>query len=466
MQVTQTHAEGLEREYRVTVGADQIDRKVTDRLSEIGKEARIPGFRPGKAPMTILRQRFGQAVLGEVLEKLVEESSQEAMTQEDLRPARQPRIEVESFDQGQDLTYKMSMELLPEIEPVDFATLELERLSVRVPDEEVEKALGHLAAEAGESTPVDPPRPAREGDIVVIDFQGTVDGEAMPGMDAQDHYLELGSNRLIPGFEEQLEGAEAGDSREVRVTFPESYGNEALAGREAVFQVAVKEVREKVPQAVDDELAQKYGAESLDDLREKLRQNIQQHYEQSARQKVKRELLDKLAEQHDFELPPSMLEAEFEQIWQQIEQDRAQGRLDPEDADKDEATLKQEYRDIAARRVRLGLLLSEVGRRQQIQVSQEELSRAVMDEARRYPGQEQQVFEYYQKSPEALNALRAPVYEDKVVDYILELAAVTTREVTPDELAAELGGGDSAEGTGEAGSEPATESEGAARAEA
>jgi len=300
----------------------------------------------------------------------------------------------------------------------------------------------------------------------VIDFQGTVDGEAMPGMDAQDHYLELGSNRLIPGFEEQLEGAEAGDSREVRVTFPESYGNEALAGREAVFQVAVKEVREKVPQAVDDELAQKYGAESLDDLREKLRQNIQQHYEQSARQKVKRELLDKLAEQHDFELPPSMLEAEFEQIWQQIEQDRAQGRLDPEDADKDEATLKQEYRDIAARRVRLGLLLSEVGRRQQIQVSQEELSRAVMDEARRYPGQEQQVFEYYQKSPEALNALRAPVYEDKVVDYILELAAVTTREVTPDELAAELGGGDSAEGTGEAGSEPATESEGAARAEA
>lgn len=466
MQVTQTHAEGLKRDYRVTVEADEIDRKVAERLAEIGQEARIPGFRPGKVPMNILRQRFGQAVLGEILEKVVEESSQNAMTQEDLRPARQPRIEVESFDQGQDLVYTMSMELLPEIEPVDFSTLELERVRVRVPDEEVEKTLGHLAAEAGESQPVDSPRPAREGDIVVIDFQGTVDGEALPGMQAEDHHLELGANRLVPGFEPQLEGAEAGESREVRVTFPEDYGNEGLAGREAVFQVAVKEVREKVPQALDDDLAQKYGAESLDDLRGKLRENLQQHYEQSARQKVKRELLDKLATCHDFELPPSMLDSEFEQIWQQIEHDRAHGRLDPEDADKDEETLKQEYRDIAARRVRLGLLLSEVGRRQEIQVTQEELSNAVMEEARRYPGQEQQVFDYYLKSPEALNALRAPVYEDKVVDYVLELARVTTREVTPEELATELGGGES-DGTDEAGDAAETgDGEAAARAQA
>lgn len=440
MHVTQTHAEGLKREYQVVVASDEIDRRIEDRLKEIGRDARIPGFRPGKAPMSILRQRFGQAVMGEVLEKTVDETSQQAMAEEDLRPAQQPKIELESFDTGSDLQYKMSMELLPDIEPMDFSQLELERLNIQVPDAEVEKALEHMATQAGESSPIEEARPAANGDVVVIDFQGTVDGEAFPGMDAEDHHLELGSTALIPGFEDQLIGAEAGETREVRVTFPDDYGNEALAGKEAVFQVTVKEIREKVAQEIGDEMAQKFGTEDLNDLRDKIRQNFAQHYDQTARQKTKRELLDKLADNHSFTLPPSMVEAEFEQIWQQIEQDRAQGRLDPEDAEKDEDALKSEYRDIAERRVRLGLLLSEVGRLNEIQVSQDELNQALIQEAQRYPGQEQQVFEYYQSNPQALNALRAPVYEDKVVDYILELASVTARDVTPEQLQAELSG--------------------------
>lgn len=434
MQVTETHAEGLKREYRVVVEQQEIDERVQDRLKEIGQTAQIPGFRPGKAPMSILRQRFGQAVLGEVVEKAVNETSEQALQEQDVRPAEQPQIEIESFEQGQDLSYKISLELLPDIEPVDFSEVAVERVKVNLPEDEVESAIKHMASQVAESEPISEDRPAAEGDVVVIDFQGTVDGEAYPGMDATDHHLELGSGSLIPGFEEQLTGAHAGESREVRVTFPSDFNNQELAGREAVFQVTVKEIRQKSEPEINDELAQRVGAEDLEDLRSKARENLQQQYDQATRTEVKRKVLDQLNEKHSFDLPPSMVEAEFDQIWQQIEQDRQQGRLDAEDSQKSEDELKAEYRRIAERRVRLGLLLSEVGRRNNIDVSQEELQQALINEVQRYPGQEQEVLQYYQNNQNALAALRGPVFEDKVIDYILELADVTETEMSPDEF--------------------------------
>lgn len=434
MQVTETHAEGLKREYKVRVDKDEIEQKVQDRLKEVGQQARIPGFRPGKAPMSILRQRFGQAVLGEVLEKAVNETSQQAMQERDLRPIQQPSIEVESFDQGQDLEYKMSMEILPDIEPMDFSELSLERLKVSVPDSEVDEAVERLASQQKETKPLEEARPAQKGDVLVVDFKGSVDGEELPGMAGEDHHLELGSNRFIEGFEDQLIGAEPGETRQIRVTFPTTYQNDKLAGKDADFEVTVKGIRETEPVAIDDELAKKFGEEDLDQLKQRVREQIQQDYDRLARQRVKRELLDKLSENHSFDVPPSMVEHEFQQIWQQIEQDRAQGRLDPEDEGKDEAQLEKDYRAIAERRVRLGLLLSEIGRRGNIEISQDELNQALIQEVQRHPGHEREVFEFYQNNPDALSQLRAPLYEDKAVDYILELANVTEREVTTDEL--------------------------------
>jgi trigger factor len=434
MQVTETQAEGLKREYRVVVGSDDIDQKVQGRLKEIAQSAQIPGFRPGKAPMSILRQRYGQAVLGEVLEKAVNETSQQALQEKDLRPAEQPRIEVESFDQGQDLVYKISLELLPEIQPMDFSEIELERIKVAVPEEEIDNALKQMASQVAESEPIEEERPAETGDIAVIDFTGTVDGEAYPGMEANGHHLELGSGSLIPGFEDQVVGMKVGETREVRVTFPSDYNNTDLAGREAVFQVTLQEIRAKKEQEIDDALAERVGAENVEDLRNKARESLQGQYDQAARTQVKRKLLDVLADNHSFDLPPSMVESEFEQIWQQIQQDREQGRLDAEDSQKSDEDLKGEYRGIAERRVRLGLLLSEVGRQNNIEVSQDELQKALIDEVQRYPGQEQEVLQYYQQNENALAALRGPVFEEKVIDYILELGNVSEREVSPEEF--------------------------------
>ncbi len=438
MQVTETNADGLKREFKVVIDANEIDKKVQTRLKEAGKQARIPGFRPGKAPMGLLRQRFGQAVLGEVLEGAVKDSSEQAIQERGLRPAQQPKIEVESFDEGKDLEYKISMEVLPDVEPADFSQVELEKLTVTVPEAEVDEALERLASHHKESKALEEPRPAQKGDILVVDFKGSVDGEELEGMAGEDQELELGSNRFVEGFEDQLIGAEPGEDREVKVTFPSAYMNERLAGREAVFQVKVKDIREAEPVTLDDELAKKFGEDSLDELKDRVREQIRQDYEKVARNKVKRVLLDRLSELHDFDVPPTMVEQEFAQIWQQIEQDKHAGKLDPEDAGKSDEELRRDYQAIAERRVRLGLLLSEVGRRNALEVTQEELNRALIEELQRHPGQERQVFEFFQNNPNAMAQLRAPLYEEKAVDFILDQAKVTEREVTPQELRDEL----------------------------
>jgi trigger factor len=436
MQVTETKNDGLSREYSITIPADDIERRVEEQLGEVGQKVNIPGFRPGKVPMKILKQRYGDSVLGEVIQQAVSESSQSAMSERELKPAMQPNIEITSFEKGEDLVYKLGVELMPEIEPVDFSTLSVTRLAPKISEEEVAQALEGIANDYRSSSPIEADRPVQQGDVVVMDFVGKVGGEAFEGGSAEDYRLEIGSGRFIPGFEDQLVGAKAGSDVEVKVTFPEEYGSEQLAGQDAVFDVKVKAIEEFQDTAIDDEFAKSLGMESLDQLKDMIRERLGSDYAELARGKMKRELLDKLYEAHDFPVPEAMIEQEFEQIWKTFEDAREKGQIDEEDKEKDDETLKAEYRDIAHRRVQLGLLLSHVGEQANIEVTQDELNRAVVKEAQRYPGQEKQVFEAYSQNPELMAQLRAPIFEDKTIDYIVEQTKVEDKEVPVDELLA------------------------------
>lgn len=434
MQVEETKNEGLSREYSVTLTADEIGARIDARLTEVGGTVRIPGFRPGKAPIAVLRQRYGKSVMGEVLEKAVTETSQEVLDERDLRPAVQPKIEISSFDEGKDLVYTINVDLMPEITPMDFSKLELTRLKAKASDAEVDDALGRLAKDFRNSEPLKKARAAKSGDLVVIDFVGKIDGVAFDGGSAEGHRLELGSGTFIPGFEDQLIGAKKGDEVEVKVAFPENYGAENLAGKDAVFEVKVNDIEEYVDTVIDDTFATNMGLESLDQLKGHLRDRIEADYANVARGRLKRELLDQLHEGHDFEVPTGMVESEFEQIWTQYERAKAAGETDPEDEGKSEDDIKEEYRSIAKRRVMLGMLLSEVGRVNEISVGQDEVNRAIVQEAQKYPGQEQQVLQFYQNNPQANASLRAPLMEDKVIDFILEMAQVEDKEVSVEDL--------------------------------
>ncbi len=437
MQVTEITSEGLKRSYKIVISASDIDQKIDGRLTELSGRVNVPGFRPGKAPLSLLKQRFGTSVRGEVIEKAINDASESAINERGLRPAAQPRVQLLNQEEGQDLEYSMDLEILPDIEPMDFSKLKLERLKVKVADHEVEDALAVLAKQNRTPQALAEPRPAAIGDVVVLDFNGTVDGEALPGMAGEDHHLELGSNQFIPGFEEKLAGVEAGESLDVAVTFPADYGNEELAGREAQFACTIKEIMEQAAPEIDEAFAQSLGVDDLETLRGRIRDDIGREYERLSRERMKREMLDMLAEAHDFSIPPSMESAEFDAIWKQIEADRERGVVDPEDEGKDDEALREEYRGIAVRRVRLGLLLAEVGRVNEVEVQQDEVNAAIYREASRFPGQEQQMFQFYQNNPQALAQLRAPIFEDKVVDFIAELAEVAEREVSADDLRAE-----------------------------
>jgi trigger factor len=433
MNITETSAEGLKREFQVVIPANDIEEKVNGRLEEMRRTAQLPGFRPGKVPASVIRQRYRAGALGEVLEKVLDEAWRGVLTERSLKAALQPKIDVESFEDGKDLSFKMAVELLPEFEPGEISGIELERLVTEVADAAVEESLKRLAEARKVAEPAPEGHEAAAGDSVVIDFAGTVDGVAKEGMDAQGYPLELGAGRFIPGFEEQLIGIKAGEHRTVTVTFPESYPAAELAGKEAVFEIDAKEIRVgKLPE-IDDELAKSFGTENLDDLKKSIRERIQKDYAEVSRQRIKRQLLDKLAEAHSFPVPEGMVEIEFEAIWNRVQEEIAHGHA-PEEAKKPEDELKAEYRAIAERRVRLGLLLSEIGRRNTVEVSQEEINKALIAEVRRYPGQEREVFDFYRKNPQAIENLRAPLFEDKVVDFILELAKITERTVSIEEL--------------------------------
>ncbi len=437
MQVTETSAEGLRREYSIVVPARDIEDKLVGRLTEIGQSVTVPGFRPGKVPIGILKQRYGDSVRGEILEQTIQDATENALSEKELRPALQPKIEIVTFEDGADLEYKLAVEVLPEIEPVEFSSLELERLVAEVGDSEIEAALTRLAEQRKTFQPVETPRAAVLGDQVVIDFTGRVDGETFDGGTASDFVLELGSGQFLPGFEDQLIGAEPGAKVEVKADFPDDYPAENLKGKNAVFDVDLKEVREAAAVGIDDDLAKSMGVDDLDALKGAVREQIEREYGQTSRARLKRTLLDRLAEIHQFELPPGMVEQEFDAIWRQVKDAMEQDRLDEDDKEKSEDELRERYQPIADRRVKLGLLLSEVGRTNNITVNQDDLNRAMVEQARGFPGQESRIFEYYQNNPEAMQELQAPIFEDKVIDFIVEMAKVTDRAVTIDELMAD-----------------------------
>lgn len=440
MQITQTKNEALTREYTVKMTAAEIDTKITEKLAELGKTVKLPGFRPGKVPMTLLKSKYGKAVMGEVLEAAVNESTLKAINENNLRPAMRPKIEVKTFDEATGLEYNMAIEVLPEIKVMDVSTIKLEKLTAKPAPEALKEALARIAASSKTHEKVEEKRAAKTGDVLVIDFDGTVDGKPFPGMKGADFALELGSKSFVDTFEEQLVGAKVGDHKTVTVTFPKDYAHDKLRGVEAVFKVDVKELKKSVVPPVDEEFAKKAGFESLAKLEEAVEKQIQGEYDQVARMNVKRALLDILDEQHDFELPAGMVEAEFQGIWSQVKGGHDHGDPNhvhgPDCNHEAEGTPeeREEFHEIAERRVKLGLLLAEIGKQNKIEVTNPEIQQAVIAEARRYPGQEREVFEYYQKNPQALESLKAPVYEEKVVDFILGKSKVDVKEVSIDAL--------------------------------
>lgn len=432
MQITEISAAGLKREYKVVINAAALESTVNEKLETLRQRVNMPGFRPGKAPAALIKKQYGRALLGEAMEESVNTALQKTIEENKLRPAMQPKVDITSFDEGKDFECTIAIELLPDIEPGDFKSIKLERLVVEPQDSEVDEFLTRLSEQQKTYEKVD--RAAEKGDQVVIDFVGSVNGEKFEGGAANDYPLVLGSNTFIPGFEDQLIGAKAGDQKTVKVTFPEAYGNAELAGKPAEFACTVKEVRGGQAVTLDDEFAKRFGLNSLQELKENIKRDLGQEYKGIARMKLKRGLLDKLAEQHNFPVPEGMVELEFNQIWNEVTADKARFEAELAEEKKTEEDLKAEYRKIAERRIRLGLLLSEVGRQNNIEVKPDEITRAMIEQARRFPGQERQVMEYFQKNPEAANSLRAPIFEDKVVDFILEMADVTDKPVSKEEL--------------------------------
>jgi len=431
--------EGLSRTYKVSVSkADLLDR-YDQRIEEIRPQMNLKGFRPGKVPASHVKKMFGKDIMGEVVQALVQETSQKAIEDADVRPAGQPEMKMESdmekvLEGEADLAYEMSVDVMPDFEPVDIKKLSLVKPVAEVNDDEVDARLTQIAEANPKYDKRAKTAKARENDAVVIDFLGKMEGEPFEGGAAEEHTLVLGSNSFIPGFEDQLIGVKAGDEKDVNVTFPENYQAENLAGKEAVFEVKVHEVRAPKTPEIDEDFAKGLGLEDLDKLKELVTEQIKNEFTGASRAKAKRNLLDQLDEKHDFDLPPKMVEQEFNQIWQQLQAEMDAGRTAEEDKGKSDDELKAEYRTIAERRVRLGLVLAEIGRVADIQISEQEVQQALIAEARNFPGQERQVIEFFQKDPNAMAQLRAPIYEDKVVDHILDTAKVKEETVSKEEL--------------------------------
>jgi trigger factor len=440
MQIVEKSGEGLSRVYGVTVPMADLNTKLEARIAEVTPTLNIKGFRPGKVPPAHVRRLYGKALMSEVVEQTLSESTQKVLEDNKLRPAGDPDLTPEGdmnavMDGKADLGFQIAIDIMPDFEPVDPATLSLKRPVYEPTKAEVDEAVDDLAKQNRTyETRTGKTVKAKDGDMVVIDFLGKVDGVAFEGGAAEGAELVLGSGQFIPGFEEQLVGAKPDSDVEVKVTFPADYQAETLKGKDAVFEVKVKEVKGPVDSPADDAFAEKLGVENLEKLRELLKTNLEQQYAGATRFKLKRALLDQLDTKHDFPLPPKMVEAEFASIWQQVQQDKEAGNLPPEDAKKSDKKLQEEYRKIAERRVRLGLVLAEIGRANNVQVTDQEVNEAMMTEARRYGPQAQQVYDLFRQNPNAQAQLRAPIFEDKVVDLIVEKAKVKDQKVTKDDL--------------------------------
>ncbi|HEX3664718.1 MAG TPA: trigger factor [Rhizomicrobium sp.] len=450
MEVTQTISEGLHREFRIVIGADDLDTRLTNRLTEMQSSMHLKGFRPGKAPVSYLKKTFGKRVMNEIVEQAVSETSQKAVTDHALKPAFPPQVDyvspVEEVVGGNtNLEFTVSVDLMPEFELADITSIHASKLVADVTDSEVERALENLAEQARTYSVRPEGDAAQEKDAVMMDFVGRVDGEEFAGGKAEDFNLVLGSGQLIAGFEDQLVGVKRGDERLVKVTFPSDYPDAKLAGRDAEFTVKVKEVKSPDALSFDDELAQKLGVASLNVLRDRVRDQLKLDFTRASRMHLKRRLLDALDTQHSFPLPEAMVQREFDMIWEQVQAELKREGRTAEDEGKTEEELRQEYRKIAERRVRLGLVLARIGEQNGITVSPDELQRAIVARARQYQGHEQEAFNFYSSNPQAQAEIRAPIFEEKVVDFIAELAQVSEQKVDreilfldPDEAEARL----------------------------
>ncbi|ARE82118.1 Trigger factor [Roseovarius sp. EC-HK134] len=433
MQVTETLNEGLKRGYKMILSAKDLDEKVNAKLKEAQPDIEIKGFRKGKVPLPLLKKQFGQRVLGEAMQESVDDAMKAHFEAKGERPAFEPDVKMANQDwkEGDDVEIVLSYEALPAIPDVDLKSLKLERLVAKADDAAVDEALKNLAENAQDFKDRKKGSKSKDGDQVVIDFVGKVDGEAFDGGSAEDYPLVIGSGSFIPGFEEQLVGVKVEEVKAVTVTFPEAYQAAHLAGKEAVFDCTVKAVKEPVAAEINDELAQKYGAEDLAALKTQISERLEMEYAGAARAILKRHVLDQLDEKVSFDLPPSMVDAEAKQIAHQLWHEE---NPDVQGHDHPEIDVTEEHTKLAERRVRLGLLLAELGQKAEVQVSDAEMTQAVMNQARQYPGHEREFFEFVQKNPQMRQQLRAPIFEDKVIDYVVELAEVTDKELSKEEL--------------------------------
>jgi trigger factor len=442
MEVTETLSDGLKREFQVQVPAADLAARVTERLGELKDRVQLRGFRPGKVPVNHLRKLYGKAVMAETIEAVIRELNAKIVSERGLKLAMEPKVTipneataVENVFGGQsDLAYTLALEILPKIELADFQGIKLERQVAEVTDAQINEALDKIAEQNRPFAAKAEGAKAEKGDRVVIDFAGRIDGAPFEGGTGGDVGVNIGAGTFIPGFEDQLVGMAAGATGVVKVTFPENYVNSQLAGKDVEFDVTVKSLEAPGKVTLDDSFAKSLGLESLDKLKEAVKARLQQEHAALSRQKLKRQLLDKLDEMHKFALPPTLAEDEFRNVWTAVEGDlKAQGRTFADEGTTEEKA-REEYRGIAERRVRLGLVLAEIGEKNKITVTEEEITRAVVERARQIPGREQEIWDYYRKNPAAVAAIRAPIFEEKVVDFLVELAAITEKQVSREDL--------------------------------
>jgi trigger factor len=446
MQVTEISSQGLQRSYRVVFPLQGVADKVNAQLDDLRTKVQLKGFRRGKAPIAHLRRLYGRSVMGEVIQETVNEASRKIVDEHHIKLAQEPRVKfpedkalVDAMADGKaDLDFSVDVEVLPEIPQADLSGISLVRETAPVDDAMVDQAVQRLAEQNRSFTPADAGHKAENGDQVTVDFTGTIDGEAFEGGKGEDIKVVLGQNSFIPGFEEGLEGVKTGDERKVEAEFPAAYLRPDLAGRKASFEVKVKEIARPNPVNIDDELAKGFNMENLEALRASVRRSLERDFAAASRQRLKRKLLDALSERYSFELPPSMVEQEFVGIWQQVESEmRMSGKSFADDGTTEEAA-RADYRKIAERRVRLGLVLADIGQKANITVGDEEITQALVDRARQFPGREREIWEFYQKNQRALAELRAPIFEEKTVDHLLAQAKVEEHTVSREELFADV----------------------------
>jgi len=442
MQVTETLSDGLKREFQVTVPASDLEARVAERLGDLKDKVRINGFRPGKVPVAHLKKVYGRAVMAETIEAIIREMNAKIVSDHGLKLAMEPKVtipnqetEVEKVIGGQsDLAYTLALEVLPKIELADFTGIKLDRLVAEVTEAEINEALDKIAEQNRPFSSKGEGAKVENGDRVVIDFAGKLDGQPFEGGSGGDVGVNVGSSTFIPGFEQQLIGMSAGETRQVQVTFPDGYPAAHLAGKQAEFEVTAKSIEAPMSVTVDDAFAKSLGLESLDKLKEAVKARLQHEHAAQSRQKLKRRLLDALDEMHKFALPPTLAEEEFRNVWNAVESDlKAQGRTFADEGTTEEKA-KEEYRAIAERRVRLGLVLAEIGDKNSITVTDDEITRSIVERTRQVPGREQEIWDYYRKNPVAVASVRAPIFEEKVVDFLIELAKVTEKPVSREEL--------------------------------